>query len=467
MRFSRILLVNPPNVKQGGYTPSPLGLLYLAAYIRNKTKARIAIVDAALLGQKELVHALTSFQPNLVGISSLTPGRLEAVAVARLAKHMLPACKTVLGGIHPTLMWQQILDEYPEVDYIVRGEGEETLYDLVIGKSLPNITGLAWRKNNRPLSNPDRKLISDLNTIPAPAWDLIDPRMYPPWGKGTENGINLEIETRYPIIFSRGCMACCTFCSSWKVWKGYRYRKGVCVADEMELLVNRYGAKHFVFYDDTLTGNEEEIINFCKEVVKRRLHVAIHGTTRIDKVSLRVLQWMKKAGFYEIAYGIESGSPHMLTRINKRTNLNLIVRGAKLTKKAGLKFCALMMFGLPRETSEDRELTDKLLKKIKPDSIGSIGEVWIFPGTALYEQAKNAHLLDDQFWLTNKPYYIYRGGIGNDPINWPLRLKDAWTFRVRNTKLESPTNLFFARTKHLKKRLTISYLFRLNRVNHY
>ena len=446
-------MVNPPNVTQGGYTPSPLGLLYLAGYLRNKCKARVSIVDASLLGEKTLVQMLLSFKPDLVGISSLTPGRLEAIKVSRLLKYMYPTCKTVLGGIHPTLMWQQIMEIYPEIDFIVRGEGEEALYDLVAGKPLSAIGGLVWRKRKHVVHNPDRKPIANLNEVPFPAWDLIDPRMYPPWGKGTANGINLETETRYPLIFSRGCMACCTFCSSWKVWKGYRYRNGDNVADEMEMLVKNYGAKHFVFYDDTLTGNEQEIINFCKEVVKRKLHVAIHGTTRIDLVGEKVLRWMKKAGFYEISYGIESGSPNMLVNINKRTNLDLIVRGAKFTKKAGIRFCALMMYGLPRETPHDRQLTDKLLRKIKPDSIGSIGEVWIFPGTALYEQAKNAHLLDDRFWLTNKPYYIYRGGIGGDPIKWLLRLKDTWMFRVRNTKLEAPTELFFVKTQHLRNKI--------------
>ncbi len=453
MRFSKILLVNPPNVEQGGYTPSPLGLLYLAGYIRSKCQARVSIIDGSRLGGRAVFDALTSFRPNLVGISSLTPGRHEALRVAHLVKHINPTCKTVLGGIHPTLMWQQIMQEYSQVDFIVRGEGEEILYDLVRGKPFSAIEGLVWRKKKKVICNPNRKLIANLNDLPFPAWDIIDPTIYPPRGEGIVNGINLSTETRYPIIFSRGCMACCTFCSSWKVWKGYRFRNGKNVADEMEFLIKRYGAKHFVFYDDTLTGSKDEIINFCREVVRRKLHVALHGTTRIDRVDAEILRWMKKAGFYEIAYGIESGSPHMLVKINKRTNLDLIVHGAKLTKKAGIRFCALMMYGLPKETQWDRQLTDRLLKKIKPDSIGSIGEVWIFPGTALYEQAKNANLLDDRFWLTNKPYYIYRGGIGGDPVNWRLRLKDAWMFTVRDTRLETQSELLFIKAQHLHKKI--------------
>ena len=188
-------------MKQGGYTPSPLGLLYLAGYIRNKCKVRVSIIDASLLGETALFHALAWLKPDLVGISSLTPGRLEATRVARLAKQMYPKSKTVLGGIHPTLMWQQIMQEYPEVDFIVRGEGEETLYDLVAGKPLPTIGGLVWRKKKQVVHNPNRKLIVNLNEIPFPAWDLIDPRRYPAWGKGTANGINLETEIRYPLIF--------------------------------------------------------------------------------------------------------------------------------------------------------------------------------------------------------------------------------------------------------------------------
>ncbi len=412
------------------------------------------VIDGARQGEEAVVRAIIQFKPNLVGISCLTPGRHQVLSVAALAKKLRPGCKTVLGGIHPTLMWQQLMQEYPVVDFIVRGEGEVTLDDLVKGKRFSKIDGLVWRKRNGCIiHNPDRKLIEKLDTLPPPAWDLIDPHIYPPWGQGTVSGINLETEIRYPIIFSRGCMGRCTFCSSWKVWSGYRFRSGKRVADEMEMLVKRYGAKHFVFYDDTLTGNRQEIINFCREIVKRKLHVAIHATTRVDRVDGQLLRFMKRAGFYEVSYGIESGSPDMLVAINKRTNLDSIVRAAVLTKKAHMRVCALIMYGLPRETKKDRRLTEKLLRKIKPDSIGSIGEVWVFPGTALYEQAKNAGLIRDDFWLSRKPYYIYRGGIGGDPVNWMLRTKDAWTFAASGTPLEKPSALFFVKMEHLRRKI--------------
>src|SRR3989338_4720194 len=453
IRFRRILLFNPPNVEQGGYTPSPLGLLYLAGYLRKNKKLKIKVVDAARLGKRSAIDALKNFNPDLVGISTLTPGRQESLKLASMVKKLIPKCKTILGGVHPTIMWKQLMDFYPQIDFIARGEGEITLWELVNGKKISEIKGLIWRKRNKTIvNNGDRPLIKDLNQIPFPAWDMIDPYIYPAWGKGFYNGIDLAKEVRYSIIFTRGCMACCTFCSSWKIWKGYRWRTGRNVADELEMLVKRYNAKHFAFYDDTLTGNKEELINFCREILKRKLRVALHATTRVDKVDKELLFWMKKAGFYEIAYGIESGSPGMLVKINKRTDLKKIITAARLTKQAKIRFFALMMYCLPRETIKDKLLSEKLIEKIKPDGIGTVGETWIFPGTALYEQAKNAGLIDDKFWLGYKPYYIYRGGIGGDPINWRLRIKDEISFLVRDTFLERPVELFFVKAARLNKK---------------
>lgn len=447
-------MFNPPNIEQGGYTPSPLGLLYLAGYLRKNKKLKIKVVDAARLGKQSAIDALKNFKPDLVGISSLTPGRQEALKLAALVKSINPKCKTILGGIHPTIMWEQIMEYYPQVDFIARGEGEITLWELVNGEKISKINGLIWRKRNKTIiNNGDRLLIRDLNTIPFPAWDLIDPHIYPAWGRGSYNGIDLEKETRYSIIFTRGCMGYCTFCSSWMIWKGYRWRTGKNVADEMEMLVKRYNAKHFAFYDDTLTGNREEIISFCREIIRRRLKVALHATTRVDKVDKELLSWMKKAGFYEIAYGIESGSPAMLLKINKRTDLQKIFTAARLTKQAKMRFFALMMYGLPTETKRDKLLSEKLVQKLRPDGIGTVGEVWIFPGTALYEQAKNAYLIDDAFWLGYKPYYIYRGGIGGDPIDWRLRIKDEVSFLIRDTFLEKPVELFFVKATRLNTKI--------------
>lgn len=465
LKYPRVLLINLPGVEQGGYCPSPLGILYLAAYLRKHAKGVIVdIVDGAVEGDKVIIGKLKKFKPNLVGISVLTPSRNEAIRFAILTKRINPHCKIVFGGIHPTLMGEQMMFYYPVVDYIVKGEGEETLLELVTDKDLKDIKGLMWRKEKDIVNNPNRPMIQDLNNIPFPAWDLIDLMKYPARGKGEMNGINLEAEVRVPLIFSRGCMGSCTFCSTWQIWKGYRSRGGKNVADEVEVLVKKYGAKHFVFQDDTLTGNREEIIKFCQEIIKRKLKVAIIGCTRVDYVDEKLLQLMQKAGVYELSYGIESGSPSMLLKMNKKTDLKKIIKAAEITKKSNIRFCALMMRGLPGETEKDKRLSDKLMKRIKPDDIGSLGEVWIFPGTALYLQAKKAKLLDDRFWLGRRPYYIYRGGMEGDKLRRNLLLRDWYESNIEKTSFGKVFNpfLWFKRkyfnvvVYHLRLRLASS-----------
>ncbi len=425
MRFKKVLLVNPPKVDQGGYKPSPLGILYLASYLRKHCpKVKVKVIDGAIEGEGAVLRAISTFNPDLVGASSLTPGRHQALWVIRKAKHIIPQCKTVLGNVHPTIMWKQMMEHYDEIDFIIRGEGEEALFELVVGQPLLSIGNLVWRDKAKIVNNRTKPMITDIDSIPFPAWDLVNPKRYPPRGSGYENGIDLSQEVRFPLIFSRGCMGACTFCSSWMIWKGYRYRKGRMVADEIQMLYDKYHARHFVFQDDTLTGNREEIISFSKEIIKRKLNVAIYGTTRADKVDRELLKFMKLAGFYELSYGIESGSPGMLIRINKRTELKDNLYAVQITKKAGIKANALIMHGLPGETKKDRLLTESYLRTVKPDETGTVGAVWIFPGTALYEQAKHAKLIGDSFWLTKKAYYIYRGGIGKDKVNIMLRLRD-------------------------------------------
>lgn len=436
LRFSKVLLINLPGVEQSGYRPSPLGILYLASYLKKHIpQITVDIIDGAMEGEKAIINKFKKMKPDLVGISVLTPSRHQSIKMAKIAKQYNSHSKVVLGGIHPTLMWQQMMERYPVIDFIIKGEGEVTLYELISKNNFKEIEGLVWRQRKTIINNTDRPMIKNLDSIPFPAWGLINPLKYPPWGQGIVDGIDLEKEVRVPIIFSRGCMGTCTFCSTWRIWKGYRYRSGKNVADEVEMLVKKYGVKHLVFQDDTLTGNRKEIMIFCQEIIKRKIKIAIFGTTRVDFVDEELLKLMKEAGFYKLSYGIESGSPKLLSSINKRTNLSQIKKAASLTKKAKIQVCALMMFGLPGETEKDRNLTNKLLQQIKPDEVGTIGEIWIFPGTALYQQAKAAKLIDDNFWLSHRPYYIYRGGLFGDPLQKKLLIKDWYKFYLDKTLL--------------------------------
>jgi len=433
-RFNKILLIKPPKTEMGGYTAPPINLLYLAAFLKkNKPRVSINIVDGSFDGEEEITANLKRLNPDLVGITILTPGRHEGIRIAGLAKKYSQA-RVVLGGVHPTIMWKQMMEYFKEVDFVVRGEGEITLWQLVSGKPLEYIDGLVWRDKERGIiCNRDRQLIKDLDSLPFPAWDMIDLLKYPPKGEGIVNGINLGKEVRIPIIFSRGCMGSCTFCSSWKIWKGYRSRSGKNVTNEIELLVNKYKIRNFNFFDDTLGGNRKAMTDFCQRIIRRRFKIALEGNTRVNIVNKKLLVLMKKAGFHTLAFGVESGSCRLLKKINKGITIDMIKKAFLLTKQAGIKTTALIMYGLPESTKRDNRLTEKLLAEIKPDGIGTVGETWIFPGTTLYEQAKKNRLINDRFWLGKKPCYIYRGGMEKDPVQWKLKLRDWLRFHFLGT----------------------------------
>ena len=135
------------------------------------------------------------------------------------------------------------------------------------GLPLSKIQGLAWRKNNKVIENPIRPMLQDLNSLPPPAWELVNPQNLSCTWRGNSERNRSCSRSAFPSHFSRGCMASCTFCSSWMIWKGYRWRNGKLVADEIESLINRFGAKHFVFQDDTLTGSRDDIILFAKKLL--------------------------------------------------------------------------------------------------------------------------------------------------------------------------------------------------------
>jgi len=467
-QFKKILLINPPGTQEYGYTPAPLGLLYLASYLEKKLpQISIKIIDGALTGETATIKRIKQLRPDLVGLSVLTPSRHMAIKIAKIIKDKNPKTKIIFGGVHPSLMWQQIMTHYPCVDFVIRGEGEIPLFKLVSGVKPRNINGLVWKnKFHQVINNPNQKPINNLDKLPFPSWHLVNAQKYPPRGEGIVSNINLKKEIRFSLIFSRGCMGACTFCSSWKIWRGYRSRSGKNVADEVEAMVKQQKAKHFAFQDDTLTGNKKEIISFCQEIIKRKLNVAFGGCTRVDCVDKEILSWMKKAGFYYLSYGIESGSPEMLKKINKKTDIKKIRKAAFLTKKVGIQLGALIMYGLPQETKKDKLLTEKLLKEIKPDDLGSVGQVWLFPGTFIYQQAVKAGLITDKFWLGPEPYYIYRGGIGKDSFNWQLRLSDMEKYYPRKTLKQKITFLIaISQQKQLLKKIYQQCLRRPERKN--
>ncbi len=402
----RILLVNPHGTAQTGYSNPPLGLLYLAGALLAK-KIETQIVDGCLEGRDAIDRAIRAFKPTIVGITCLTPGRKQAIDVASMAKLFDPSVFVVMGGAHPTIMFDQMLNNYPEIDAIVLGEGEETLVELALGNDLLAVSGLAIRNEGAVVRTTPRPQIADLDSLPFPAWHLLDLRRYPSIGTGSYRGIDLNREPRVSIIFSRGCKGHCHFCSTWWIWRGWRRRSPQNMVDEIQHLYDTQGIRHFCFADDSLTVDREATIELCDEIIRRGLVIAFHATTRTDCVDEVMLKKLAEAGCYNIAFGVETGSSELLTGMMKENEIATAERAITLAKSSGITTTALMIIGNVGETPATIAETVRFLQKVDPDVLGCTGALWILPGTHLYRTCKERGFIDDSFWLGDEPYKIY------------------------------------------------------------
>ncbi|MCX5694710.1 MAG: radical SAM protein [Candidatus Omnitrophica bacterium] len=324
----------------------PLGMAYVTAYLR-QNNLKVHLIDALKenLDNHELV--LRCDIADIVGIFCMSDYFWDVVD---LVKKLKAAGKTVIiGGPHATVMPQETL-QYTEADYCVVGEGEKTMLELVLAlknkRDPTNIPGLYSRVTGEFVTRP---FFDNLDEIPFPAWDTIDPRTYPL----APHGAVVKTFPVAPVITSRGCPFSCHFCASPKIWNHQiRYRCAENVVDEIELLIKKYGVKEIHFEDDNLTLNKSHIQAICEEILDRniKVHWATPNGIRADTVSEELLKLMKKSGCYSVAFGIESGSQEILNKIGKQTELKVMYSAIRMAAKAGLITQAFIIFGLPGET---------------------------------------------------------------------------------------------------------------------
>jgi anaerobic magnesium-protoporphyrin IX monomethyl ester cyclase len=375
------LLINPISMVQEGYTPPPLGLIHIAAMDPDTV-----IVDHARNSVSDITTILRQHSPKIVGVPVYTWGRKEALEVLRIAKEL--GAITVAGGPHVSVMTEQIAEACPFIDFLVVGDGE-----------------FAWKAitERMPLPRIIRMRVETLSRLPLPAWNLIDINNYQAWGEGVHRGNDLTRLPRCPIVFGRGCPGSCAFCSAWSVNGFYRYYDQSWMNSLLELLWNR-GVRHLGWQDDCLTANMPATRGLCDKL--SRYGFSSFGTTRVDCMTEPLAQALADAGFYELSFGIESGSSVILTEMGKKTDLEQAFVTRESCRKAGIKFTALMMDGYPGETDETRKETHDFLKRLRPDKVCSLGRTLVFPGTRLYESYKKLGKVTDSFWLSNEPAFI-------------------------------------------------------------
>lgn len=400
----KILLINPPRFneiignnpsiieEERGYNP-PLGLLYLASYIQQRTNNQILIIDAQVerLDYQALEKKVDSEQPDIVGITAMTMTLVDVIETTRIVKRVNPSIKVVLGGPHVNLFPTETI-KIESVDYLVLGEGEEVFKDLVEAinteSEVDRVPGVVFKKNGFIINTGTRNQRKNLDDLPFPARQLVPYKKY--------NSLLLKGNTSTTIITSRGCPFHCSFCDRPHLGKIFRARSAQNVVDELEACV-QLGIHDFLFYDDTFTVVKQRVLDICNLIVQRGLDINWDIRARVDTVDEEILSHLKKAGCQGIHYGIEAGSDKILKILNKGIKIEQAQKVFDLTRKHKISILAYFMIGNPKETLADIKTTFKVIKQLRPDYV-HITILTPFPGTKVYEDGLAFGIIRRDYW---------------------------------------------------------------------
>jgi len=375
----KVTLINPPQHTR--YPQPPMGLALIAAVLEN-ARYQVSVVDANILGLKpEEVLPLVN-DADVVGLTTMTPTIGAAIGIAHHLKRANPRLTIILGGCHATLLPEETLANAPEIDIIVAGEGDKTIIQLLqaIEERQPfeGVSGIAFRRDGRVVVNQATAETVELDSLPFLAYHLLPWQKYrphPPHGRARPFGA---------IITSRGCPYHCSYCSKPIFGSKFRAQSPERVVSEIIHHVRTFGFREIAFYDDVFTLNKKRAYAIADEIIRARLKIDWTCETRVNLVDKDLLQHLKLAGCYAIAYGIESASPDILSRLHKDISLEQVEETVTITREAGLQTIGYFMLGSPGETTETIKKTIDFAKKLKLD-FAQFAITTPFPGTELYD----------------------------------------------------------------------------------
>ena len=391
-----ILLTPPMDLKQrmgrmaaGGAVMPGLGILYIAALLRQEGLP-VTILDAEGLGLdlEHTVRAIVRENPGILGITATTLSICSAVAVAREIKFIIPEIKVFIGGPHVTAMPMETMKGWPDIDGCVIGDGEISFLKMVHNyqdnlEFYQGIDGLVWRKDkdNEIHTNPKKAHLNNLDMLPFPAWDLLEefPKIYrPPF----HSYHRLPVAN---IITTRGCPYACSFCDRSVFGRKVYSHSVEYIIGMIEYLIKDFGIKEISIKDDMFILSPDRVIEFCRQLHNKDIDLTWSCNARVNSVNDELLREMKRSGCWMISYGIESGSPQMLKKMEKRITKKQIMTTLKLTRKYGIVSKGFFMLGVPGETKETLNETLNFIKKLPLDEI-NVNFYTPFPGSNLYHE---------------------------------------------------------------------------------
>jgi anaerobic magnesium-protoporphyrin IX monomethyl ester cyclase len=348
---------------------APIGIMQLASWLEkhgHPTQLHDCLGLRAPKGIDANCEIVLATDPELVGFSATTSGFMDAADMAAYIKRRRPHVKVVVGNVHVSSLGTPVLDHFPEIDYLVIGEGEGAMLDLADGKPDAEIANLCWRDaSGKGVANPRRHRILDLDELPFPAYEKLAgfPRLY-----------HMPLFTyvkRYgaTMITSRGCPYTCSFCDRTVFERLYKTNSAQYTYDNMKYLRDRFGVFHVNFYDDLFTARKQRVYELCELLIARPLGMNFNCAIRAGHTSPEMLRLLKRAGALMVSMGIESADPTMMERHKAGVTLEAVRETVHDIHAAGLRAKGLFIFGMPGETAETIRRTSDFILELQLDEM--------------------------------------------------------------------------------------------------
>ena len=383
----------------------PIGLCGLAAWAE-KHGHSVHIHDCyAFPGRDEKIAAfLRSERPDFVGFSATTSSFPDAVRIAARIKEAYPAIPTIFGGVHVSALRDQLLRDYPAMDYGVVGEGEEAFLAILErdGGDLADVPGLLFRQDGEVVFTGFRKPTLDLDTLPFPDYGKLE---------GYPQAYKLPI-FNYPkgpgatAISSRGCPYQCSYCDRSVFQRSFRFNSAEYMVDLARHLNRTFGIRHINYYDDLFTFNRKRVEEFCRQMMDARLGMTFNCAARAEHIDPDLLALMKKAGCWMISLGIETGDPELLKQHRSQSDLDMMRERVDWIRRAGIRAKGLFMLGLPGETEESIDKSIEYVLSL-PLNEFNLAKFTPFPGSPLYRNIREHGAFDERWELMNCLNFVF------------------------------------------------------------
>jgi anaerobic magnesium-protoporphyrin IX monomethyl ester cyclase len=488
-----VVLVSPPSRMMNHYRP-PLALMYISGYLK-KNLVKSQIIDSILEDQiirdqsfasnrksffrkveDSLISQIKGIETDVIGITCYTPEVDEVERLARRIKEIKPDAKIVAGGIHPTLYPNDLLSASSDIDFVVFGEGEITLLELVkeIRSENPDyakLKGIGFFNSEagENLITPRQLLDYELDSISFPDYEGVDMSYYTNASPYSIRGV---FSRSIYLLASRGCPSACTFCVAPEL-RGFNFRSGIKqnagvrlrspehLFKEVMELSQKYHIDSFYFIDDLFTLDRDLVFGFCELMIKSKVNLVWGCSSKVNTVNYESLKMMKEAGCIQIDFGVEKASDEQMQLLKKGTKVREVKEAFKHCHELGIRSFANMLINTPGETKKDLQDTIDLLEEIKPNIV-TINVFTPYPGTEIYTDTHEA--------ITRDEYYLFMDDCSILPETYPEKFRfaahqeDLREFSLSNMHKYNkilPTLGIFLNPKYLK-----SLIYSKNKINY-